>query len=56
MVIRILLCQINLNYFLWLPQGGLHLQYGCYILDNGDLYSQLASDVDQTVQLLFLVY
>jgi hypothetical protein len=26
---------------------------GCYVLDNGDLYTQLSSDVDQAVRSLF---
>jgi hypothetical protein len=26
---------------------------GCYLLDNGDLYSQLASNVDQAVWFIF---
>jgi hypothetical protein len=26
---------------------------GCYVLDNGDLYSRFPGDVDQAVQLLF---
>jgi hypothetical protein len=26
---------------------------GCYIFDNGDLYSPLVSDVDKAVRLLF---
>jgi hypothetical protein len=28
--------------------------HGCYIFDNGDSYTQLASDVDKTVRLRFL--
>jgi hypothetical protein len=53
MVLRILLRQIDLG-----SSHGCHEEYYpcnnfpcCYILDNGDSYSRLPSDIDQVVRL-----
>jgi hypothetical protein len=55
MGLQILLLQINFGYvfIVAVEVCPCNICLGCYIIDNGDLYSRLSSDIEQTIRLPF---
>jgi hypothetical protein len=56
MIFQILLCQVDFGVFSYGCRKEDYFRNicsGCYVLNNGDLYTRLSSSVDQAVCSLF---